>query len=199
SACKRSIFPFDTARRVNSPGSASRAPAASSAAKANAGTSWPPCKLNSTRSSPVYECGPVYTVTTPRSTGAPVRGSRKVDRYARRGVGRHGSRTDAAMACAEGPLTRSTASAPRPGGVATATIVSSAPGSGSTCAGRGSVAPVVMPAEREGRPRLEDLHILPPVMISQMAAQLLDRAKGTGGQVLKGPPMIGDEITRPQP
>ena len=53
SACSRSIFPFNTARRVNSPGSAGRAPAAASAATASAGTSRPPWVESSTRSSPV--------------------------------------------------------------------------------------------------------------------------------------------------
>ena len=53
SACSRSIFPLKTARRVNSPGAAGRAPAATSAATAAAGTTRPPCVEISTTFSPV--------------------------------------------------------------------------------------------------------------------------------------------------
>ena len=53
SACSKSILPLSTARRVNSPGCAGRAPAATSAATAAAGTARPPCVEISTTSSPV--------------------------------------------------------------------------------------------------------------------------------------------------
>src|SRR6266705_853946 len=53
SAWSRSILPLRTARRVNSPGVARRAPAVTSAASAAAGTSSPPCVEISTTFSPV--------------------------------------------------------------------------------------------------------------------------------------------------
>ena len=53
SACTRSSLPWSTARRVNSPGAAGRAPAAWSAVSSRAGASSPPWQESSTRSSPV--------------------------------------------------------------------------------------------------------------------------------------------------
>ena len=52
-AWTRSSLPFSTARRVNSPGAAGRAPASWSAASSRAGASRPPWQESSTRSSPV--------------------------------------------------------------------------------------------------------------------------------------------------
>src|SRR5262249_48041318 len=53
SACTRSTFRFCRARRVNSPGSAGRAPAATQAATTSPGTSRPPWVAISIWSSPV--------------------------------------------------------------------------------------------------------------------------------------------------
>ncbi len=124
SACSTSSFPFATARRVNSPGSASRAPAESRAPSARAGTSSPPCTLSSTISSPVYDFGAAYTIATGRSITFPLSGSLSVTRRATRGSSGHGRITRAATACASGPLSRITASAERPAGVARAAMVS---------------------------------------------------------------------------
>ncbi len=67
SACRRSSFPLATARRLNSPGSAARAPAAISASNASAGTSDPPCVVSSIVSSPVNERGATCTLAITRS------------------------------------------------------------------------------------------------------------------------------------
>ena len=55
SARVRSIRPASNARRVNSPGSAMRAPAASTASSSRCITSGPPCPCSSATSSPVYD------------------------------------------------------------------------------------------------------------------------------------------------
>jgi len=57
SACSTSSFPLNTARRVNSPGSATRAPRAMSAATTVVATTRPPCVMISTKSSPVNDAG----------------------------------------------------------------------------------------------------------------------------------------------
>ena len=57
SACTRSSFPLSTARSVNSPGSANRAPNAIAARITSPTMTELPCSVNSTRSFPVKEYG----------------------------------------------------------------------------------------------------------------------------------------------
>ena len=127
SACTRSIRPFNTARRVNSPGEADRAPAATHAASTSVGTTCPPCVEISTTSSPVYERGAAYHVMSASSSGTPF-GWCNITRVARRGCKSDAPRARA-MSTARAPDSRITAIAPSPAAVERATIVSSPPGS----------------------------------------------------------------------
>ena len=70
SACTRSRRPRRKARNVNSPGSASRAPAEVAAATICLRITGLPCPLISMTSSPVYERGPGKYVASTRSRGA---------------------------------------------------------------------------------------------------------------------------------
>ena len=134
SACSRSMRPLTTARRLNSPGSAGRAPAATHAANTDAGTTRPPCVHSSSTSSPVYELGAGKNVASASSSCTPSTGCLSATRVATRGTS---SPAPSALATARAfaPLTRSRASAPRPSAVATATIVSSPPASSNALRG----------------------------------------------------------------
>jgi len=89
SACTRSSLPFSTARRVNSPGSATRAPDATRAARTSVGTTTPPCVAISTTSSPVNDAGARNVVTRASSSTSPFP-SRTVHNVARRYSSGHG-------------------------------------------------------------------------------------------------------------
>ena len=69
SACVRSMRPLEKARRVNSPGSAMRAPAATSSRSSSDWMYVEPCTAISTTSSPVKLCGERNMVATAWSSG----------------------------------------------------------------------------------------------------------------------------------
>ncbi len=106
---------------MNSPGGAGRAPAATNAATASAGTSNPPWVNTSTMSSPVYERGAAYQATSGSSIKSPAAVTRLARRMVRAASG-NGRRQRAATSRTPVPDNRITATAERPGGVARATI-----------------------------------------------------------------------------
>src|SRR5258706_1255176 len=122
----RSRLPLRNARSVNSPGSASRAPAAiarPSTACSTTGLPWP---VISTTCSPVYECGAGKNVaTTSSSADALSTRCTRVNVACRGCSASPRSRNSPARLSARGPLSLTTPNAPRPGGVAIATMVSS--------------------------------------------------------------------------
>ena len=126
SAWTMSSFPRRYARLVNSPASAGRAPARTQASTMAAGVSHPPWQLISTTSSPVKLAGASYRITTVRSRIDPSSGSTSSRSTATRAAGRASSGRESAwrMGAASGPDNRTMATAPTPGGVACATMVS---------------------------------------------------------------------------
>ena len=127
SACSKSSLPFRTARRVNSPGSAWRAPARIAAASTDVGARYPPWVVISRRSSPVNEAGATKRVAITSSSSEPSLGSTTCVRIAclaTRGAGR---RRRSAISATSGPESRTIASAPRPGAVAIAAMVRPSP------------------------------------------------------------------------
>ena len=128
STCVRSRRLFSNARRVNSPGSASRALAKlPSTPRTARTTAMLPCKCNSTTSSPVKLLGAPKLRISAWSNNSPVRSrtSRKPDD---RGEGKEPTICDV-ISCANGPETRTTETPARPGAVARAKIVSIFPNS----------------------------------------------------------------------
>ena len=126
SASTRSSLPSRNARSVNSPGRAGRAPEPRSRSSTASTIAGLPCTEISARSSPVAESGPAKKVTSARSMGAPDSSRRTASRGCR--TGRTAGSPDAidrSMSADRGPETRTRARADRPGGVASATIVSS--------------------------------------------------------------------------
>src|SRR3954471_6326520 len=123
SACTRLMRPFRYARKVNSPGFASRAPAAIVARTMASRMTGLPCAEISTTSSPVYERGAGNTVTMASSITPPCSSTIRASVACRASNGRPARRE--AIGVAEGPLILTTPSPPRPGGVAIATMVSS--------------------------------------------------------------------------
>src|SRR6185369_14573656 len=122
SACARSSLPFRNARRVNSPGSARRAPASSTARSTSWVTTGPPWPCSSSTASPVYECGAGKYSAMPSSRRSPF-ASAKTDNVACLAAGSRPS-TAAAMRGTAGPETLTMPMPPRPAGVATAATVS---------------------------------------------------------------------------
>ena len=124
SAALRSSFPFRYARRVNSPGPAVRAPACSSERNVSRATIGLPWTCSSTTSSPVAVRGASIASASPRSITLP--STSRISPYVAT-RSRNASRlrkTRATIARASGPLQRTIAIAPLPGGVAIAAIVS---------------------------------------------------------------------------
>jgi len=71
SACARSSLSFKNARRVNSPGSASRAPSCMQRPSRSRRTTGLPCACSSSTSSPVYDAGALYSSAIPVSIALP--------------------------------------------------------------------------------------------------------------------------------
>ena len=123
SAAVRSSLPFRNARSVNSPRRAMRAPQASTASSTRRGAMLPPCVWNSTASSPVYDFGEAKTRTSPSSTILPSHDSLEWKNVPAIEASTGRPETFDAIAKESGPLTRTTATPPLPGGVDTAAIV----------------------------------------------------------------------------
>ncbi len=88
STAVRSSRPFSKARRVNSPGSASRQPSIlPKASSTPATTAWPPCSCSSATSSPVSLCGAGNHSASASSIASPLAGSRTRASAALRGSG----------------------------------------------------------------------------------------------------------------
>ncbi len=122
SAWARSSLPLRKARRLNSPGSASRAPRSRQRASSICMTTGPPWPCSSSTSSPVKECGPGKNSNIPLSTAAPSAALKSAS-VAWRGLG-----VLPVSAKAKGskllPEMRITPTPPRPGAVAMAAMVS---------------------------------------------------------------------------
>ena len=122
SACAKSSLSFRKARSENSPGRAKRAPSSKQRLSNISSTTLPPCPCSSNTSSPVKECGAGKYKAMPSSRVLPSAALKRLC-VALRGVGRLPSMSWAIVAaCA--PESRIMPTPPRPGGVATATIVS---------------------------------------------------------------------------
>ena len=133
SAWARSSRPLRNARRVNSPGWASRAPSCRQSDNTLCSGTVPPWQSISTTSSRVYECGARIRAASTSSTRSPVWGSRKYpntrrcDSHSPGAPGRSeaGTNMRERIGSACGPLRRMVPIPPSPGGVAMATMVSS--------------------------------------------------------------------------
>ncbi len=126
SACARSSLPARKARWVNSPGSASLAPASRMARRTACGAALPPCVVSSTTSSPVALVGPRKTVATAWSTRSPLASVTQPTCAVWVGASASLALVNrlAAMLSARSPLMRTTARALSPLAVASAAMVS---------------------------------------------------------------------------
>jgi hypothetical protein len=124
SAWTRLILRFVRARRVNSPGAAKRAPIETVKSRISRTITGEPWQLISITSSPVAESGALKKVIKTSSSVSCVPGKLIFERVARRAFTLSKSTASRfVIESASGPLSLTTAIAPRPGGVDSATIV----------------------------------------------------------------------------